>query len=669
MTQINLSFRSTAPRFALALAGIQGPPGGGGGGGGGSGTNLAYDAPTRVISSSTGTGTTLPLADNTNAGLMSSASVMALETALQPGASIPLADVTGLTSALAGKQDALGYIAESTAQKGQPGGYAALDGSGRVPSAQLPSFVDDVIESASFAALPVTGETGKIYVTLADNRQYRWSGSAYVEISASPGSTDAVPEGSVNLYHTPLRVRGTDLTGYAAAGSRLALAAGDTILSAFGKVGKWLADLNAIAFSGDGADLQANSVANSRLSQMAAGQLKGRVTAGAGDPEDLTAAQATALLDTFTTPLKGLVPPPGTSSGRFLRDDGLWAAAGGGGFGVITAVPAANQADWNPSGFNSSVGMIVAQSTTNCFLSGIAAGAANQVVILVNDSSFLMCLERESAGSAEANRFRERAMGTIWVLPGMSVTLRYDDTLDRWALIDQSRDVYDVGPKTHLFLPNSGTAVNNIGLYSLTTAATVSHGNSTTSPGNDFDEANFFQVSQATSPGNASVRAGSVNYRRGAVAGRQGFFHTGRVRFPAMGATGAVRAGMGSTAAAITTLNAVITQCLFLGADGGQTNLRIFYGGAAPGTPIDLGADFPAPSAGAAYEYAFLALPGVSAVEYMVRRLDSRFVAQGTLTANIPTNTTPLGHRIEVVVGATAAANTVQANHLLTLGL
>ena len=60
-----------------------------------------------------------------------------------------------------------------------------MDANGKVPTAQLPSFVDDVIEAANYAALPATGEAGKIYVTLDDNKTYRWSGSAYVEISES----------------------------------------------------------------------------------------------------------------------------------------------------------------------------------------------------------------------------------------------------------------------------------------------------------------------------------------------------------------------------------------------------------------------------------------------------------------------------------------------------
>lgn len=71
-------------------------------------------------------------------------------------------DVTGLVSALAAKADLVG---------------------GLVPSSQLPSYVDDVIEGANLAAFPVTGETGKIYVALDTGRTYRWSGSAYVELT------------------------------------------------------------------------------------------------------------------------------------------------------------------------------------------------------------------------------------------------------------------------------------------------------------------------------------------------------------------------------------------------------------------------------------------------------------------------------------------------------
>ena len=71
------------------------------------------------------------------------------------------------------------------AEKGQPGGLAELDESGRVPSSQLPSYVDDVINVATYSQLPNPGESGKIYITEDTNLTYRWSGSGYAEISPS----------------------------------------------------------------------------------------------------------------------------------------------------------------------------------------------------------------------------------------------------------------------------------------------------------------------------------------------------------------------------------------------------------------------------------------------------------------------------------------------------
>jgi hypothetical protein len=128
--------------------------------------------------------------------------------------------------------------AESTLNRGVANGYASLDSSGLVPSSQLPSYVDDVVEGANLAAFPATGESNKIYVAVDTGKTYRWSGSTYVEISASPGSTDAVTEGSTNLYYTNARARaaisatqnltydsatgvitGPDLSGYAVSSS------------------------------------------------------------------------------------------------------------------------------------------------------------------------------------------------------------------------------------------------------------------------------------------------------------------------------------------------------------------------------------------------------------------------------------------------------------------
>lgn len=80
-----------------------------------------------------------------------------------------------------------------TIEKGQPNGVATLDTSGKIPSTQLPSYVDDVLEINTYEELPKTGETGKIYVITTDslssghraNEQYRWSGSQYIRLNSN----------------------------------------------------------------------------------------------------------------------------------------------------------------------------------------------------------------------------------------------------------------------------------------------------------------------------------------------------------------------------------------------------------------------------------------------------------------------------------------------------
>ena len=78
--------------------------------------------------------------------------------------------------------------------KGQHNGLAELDSAGKVPSSQLPSYVDDVIEGYYYNSkfykeeshtTEITGESGKIYTDLGNNKTYRWSGTTYTEISAS----------------------------------------------------------------------------------------------------------------------------------------------------------------------------------------------------------------------------------------------------------------------------------------------------------------------------------------------------------------------------------------------------------------------------------------------------------------------------------------------------
>ena len=127
----------------------------------------------------------------------------------------------GVTKAQVGLSNVTNDAQVKRSEMGKAGGVATLDSGGKVPSAQLPSYVDDVLEVRDFvggkANIPTSGltvgwlyyvtgekkiyratsatavdggstpETGKIYVTADDNKTYRWSGSDLVEISKSIG--------------------------------------------------------------------------------------------------------------------------------------------------------------------------------------------------------------------------------------------------------------------------------------------------------------------------------------------------------------------------------------------------------------------------------------------------------------------------------------------------
>lgn len=73
----------------------------------------------------------------------------------------------------------------NSSEKGSANGVATLGSDGLIPSSQLPSYVDDVLEFNSVSDFPEEGESGKIYIDLGENITYRWSGSTYVEISKS----------------------------------------------------------------------------------------------------------------------------------------------------------------------------------------------------------------------------------------------------------------------------------------------------------------------------------------------------------------------------------------------------------------------------------------------------------------------------------------------------
>ncbi|MBK9496884.1 MAG: hypothetical protein IPO08_20725 [Xanthomonadales bacterium] len=412
-----------------------------------------------------------------------------------------------------------------------------------------------------------------------------------------------------------------------------------------------------------------SAVTLAKMANLAANSIIGNNTGSPSVPLALTATQATAMLDIATTALKGLVPASGGGTTNFLRADLTWAAPPGGGGGftntVVSQAPASNQQDWTITG-RTSYTTVITTNTTNSFLGGVTGGASGDVLHVVNGSGDTMLwLVHDDPGSTAANRFNLHR-SSAFIPPGETATFVYNATASRWALLSMSINMMDVTEKTQMFVPNTGTTVTTIGIGASSSTATLSTITPTATPTNDFTEDSATQVTNSAASGSSDVRATIAKFMRGATTGRQGIFFNARVRFTALGATGGVAVGLTSSTAAINTQPSANTNVIYIGANGGQTTLRAICRDGAAGTPVDLGANFPVPSATAAYEVCFFCPSNVAKVNYMVRRLDTDFKTEGTFTTNLPSNTLLMGHRINVMVGATATASTAQFNRLLT---
>ena len=103
-----------------------------------------------------------------------------------------------------------------SSEKGVANGVATLDGTGKIPSAQLPSYVDDVVEYANLAAFPGIGSAGILYIALDNNKQYRWAGSTYQQITSGAVDSVAGKTGVITLDTNDINGLSTALSGKAA---------------------------------------------------------------------------------------------------------------------------------------------------------------------------------------------------------------------------------------------------------------------------------------------------------------------------------------------------------------------------------------------------------------------------------------------------------------------
>ena len=100
----------------------------------------------------------------------------------------------------------------SSSEKGSPNGVATLDGGGKIPSGQLPSYVDDVVEYSTLGGFPATGVAGILYIALDTNKQYRWAGSTYQQITSGAVDSVAGKTGVITLTSSDVGLGSVDNT-------------------------------------------------------------------------------------------------------------------------------------------------------------------------------------------------------------------------------------------------------------------------------------------------------------------------------------------------------------------------------------------------------------------------------------------------------------------------
>ena len=197
----------------------------------------------------------------------------------------------------------------ATTAKGAANGVAELDSSGKVPSTQLPSYVDDVIEGYYYNekfykeaahTTEIPGESGKIYVDLSTDKTYRWGGSSFVVISET-------------------------------------LALGETSSTAYrGDRGKIAYDHSQAAHAPSNAQPNQNAFSNVKVGsttiaadtttdtiELVAGSNVTLTPDATNDKVTITATDTT--YSNMTSATAGLAPAGGSGTTKYLRQDGTWA--------------------------------------------------------------------------------------------------------------------------------------------------------------------------------------------------------------------------------------------------------------------------------------------------------------------------------------------------------
>jgi hypothetical protein len=567
------------------LVGIQGPPGSGGGGGGGP---VAWN-------DVTGKPTTFPPSGHSHAINDTTGLQGALDGKAASSHTHVAANITDFATAADARVAAHVALADPHAQyqreseKGAANGYPALDGTGKIPTSQLPALaLTDVFVVASQAAqLALVAEEGDVAIRSDQNKSYIHNG----------GSAGTMADWSELLTPT------------------------DAVLSVAGRTGA------VVLASTDVTDFQAAVAANSAVAANTA-----KVT-NANHTGDVTGSGALTVQPVAISG-KPLVTAVGADHVLILdATDGQLKKAlasdfgGGGGGGSGDVVGPASATDNAIARFEATTGKLLQNSA-----------------VTVTDAGELrlpLVATPAAPGTDTIGLFGRKLAGRMYP-----------------AFIGPSGLEASVQPflarnKIGYWNP-PGNATQVPGVFGFT-APTVT---GFTATARNIATTNLFTQMRRLGYVTTAI-AGQVGHWRGNArqftigngAGRGGFSYI--IRFgisdPATVSDARMLMGMSVIAAPSNVEPSTLTDTIGVGHGAADTNLKLFYGGSAAQTPIDLGAGFPI-TAGSVemYELALFAPPGTTDVTYQVTRLSDRTSASGTLTGTLgvalPLPTTLLGY-------------------------
>ncbi|MFN4201890.1 MAG: hypothetical protein ACK4GM_02395 [Tabrizicola sp.] len=380
---------------------------------------------------------------------------------------------------------------------------------------------------------------------------------------------------------------------------------------------------------GDGATtIAAGAVTNAKLASVATATIKGRASAGTGDPEDLTGTQATALLDVFTSGAKGLAPASGGGTTNFLRADGTWAAPAGGGGGSPGG--ASGEIQFNDSGsFGGAADVEVEDGQLRLpTIATPAAPAADGVKLF---------------GSKVAGRAMPAFMGPSGLESALQPLLARN--------------------KVGMWLATGNGGADTSWGLALTAGGTATGENVATTNLYTYSRRRSWRVTTASTTATAGLRCNYLQWTLGGPSADLGGFLLVWRWGPATGvATRTTRAfvGMRGSVAAPTDVDpSTLTNLCGMGWDSGDANIQFIHNdGTGAATKIDLGASFPRPTVDltSVYEVALFAPPGTTqSLSYEVTDLASGAVATGTVTTDIPALTQLLAPYGYISVGGTSS--------------